>query len=177
MTNEKEGPLITRWNLVPKGLFICMSLAYYCVYTFRDHFLEYFLGLNNKVGWFGAVIALATFSGGLFWAKTTDLTGDYTTPLILCAWLSCVSFYGMYFLKFGANSTFYIALVCFGFNGFFLSAFQPLIDSLVLRIIPIRILTANKDCGSLSLMELFLLLWYTCAIEWAGLLYFQQCHC
>lgn len=136
MANDKRENITAQWNLIPKGIFICMSLAYYCVYTFRDYFLRYFLGLNNKIGWFSAVIAIATFVGGLFWAKSSDLSGDYTTPLILCASLSVAVFNGMYFLKFGTGLTLAIGLVCFALNGFFLSAFQPLVDVLVLRIIP-----------------------------------------
>ena len=112
-----------------------MSLAYYCVYSFREAFFEYVLGLDNEVGWFGAAIAVATFCGGLFWAKSSDLTGDYKTQLILCTALACVSFYGMYFLEFDTRFTFYVSLFCFALNSFFLSAFQPLVDVLVLRII------------------------------------------
>lgn len=122
--------------LIPKGNYIIMSFAYYCVYTFRSLFLEFYLGDKSKDGLYGAACALGTFSGGLFWARCADRTGDFTGILILCSVLSSLTFFSMFWLTPWSVGLFWISLSAFFVYSFFQASFPSLTDSLTLKSIP-----------------------------------------
>ena len=122
--------------IVTKVLFLLAYSVYYCVWQLRELMLEDHLGLEGKAGIFGAIVSIGTFCGALFWGKVADATRAYKKLLVLNAFLGCGCFLGLWKAADLVESwKLPVSLgLFFGFS-FFVGAFQPLVDVLVLQLL------------------------------------------
>lgn len=137
MTVKTES-FSAHWQIVPKFTYLFMSFAVYCLYSYREKFLKFKLGLDSWQGIISSFISVSFFVGGLFWANVSDKTGQYKMPLIVCSFASTLSFFGLYWFDESTPGVLFAAFLFFSGFAFFQSSFQPLCDALILRMIPDR---------------------------------------